>query len=357
MSLTLQDAARIVGGALHGDGAIAVRAAQPIDEAAAGSITFATDLKHHAKLRSSAASAVLLKTGLPAAAIPYIEVADPLSAILQIAAALAPPLEPPTKGVHPSAVVDPTARLGADVSVGPFAVIEARAVLGDRCVVRSHAVVGQGSILGERVEIHPHAVLYPGTVVADRVIVHAGAVLGADGFGYQFKGNKYQKIPQLGRLEIASDVEIGANATIDRATLGATRVGEGTKVDNLVMIAHNCQIGPHNILASQTGLAGSCITEEFVTMAGQVGVADHVRIGKRAVLGAKSGIHTDVPEGAAYLGSPAGPVKARWRSWAIVDRLPEMRAELLEIRRRLGMHRLSGDATKADDAPPSRAAG
>ena len=198
-------------------------------------------------------------------------------------------------------------------------------------------MIGRNCILAADVTIYPHAVLYDDCHLGERVIVHAHAVLGADGFGYRMQQGKHVKVPQLGRVEIAADVEIGACATIDRGTFGPTRVGTGTKIDNLVMVAHNCQIGRHNLLVSQVGIAGSTTTGDYVVMAGQVGVADHLHIGDRAQLGAKAGVHKDVPPDARMLGAPATPDKEQMRIMMSLERLPEMRKDVKKIKQHLGL--------------------
>lgn len=340
MSFCLADLAKMVGGSLQGDGSVPIHAALPLEEAKPGSITLITDRKRFQKLKASAASAVVTTHEFAQATLPAILVDDPLAAILQIAAALAPRAPTaPSPGVDPRAVVHETVRIGTGVSIGPFAVVEANVVLGDRVILRPHVVVRAGSSLGADVEIHSHAVLYPGTIVGERSIIHAGAVIGCDGFGYKTKSGKHQKVPQIGHVEIGPDVEIGAGATIDRATFGTTRVGEGTKIDNLVMIGHNTQIGKHNILVSHVGVSGSVTTGDYVVMAGKVGVADHVHVGAGAVLGASSGVHADIPAGQVYLGTPARPERETKRLALLMEKLPEMRRQLAEIRAHLGLAR------------------
>jgi UDP-3-O-[3-hydroxymyristoyl] glucosamine N-acyltransferase len=183
--------------------------------------------------------------------------------------------------------------------------------------------------------LHPRVVLYPDCVLGDRVVVHANAVLGADGFGYRQQAGRHVKVPQLGSVEVGNDVEIGAGSTIDRGTFGPTRIGAGTKIDNLVMVGHNCRIGRHNVLCSQVGIAGSTTTGDYVVMAGQVGVADHVHVGDRAVLGAQCGVPSDVPAGASMLGAPARPSRDAMRIMMSLDRLPELVKEVRRLRQKL----------------------
>jgi UDP-3-O-[3-hydroxymyristoyl] glucosamine N-acyltransferase len=239
--------------------------------------------------------------------------------------------------VDPRAFVHPTAQIGEAASIHPFAVVGEGSVLGARCTIHSGAVVGKHCKLGDDVTLYPNAVLYDDCIVGDRVIIHASAVIGADGFGYRQNGGRHVKVPQLGRVEIAADVEIGACTTIDRGTFEATRIGEGTKIDNLVQVAHNCQIGKHNLFISQMGIAGSSSTDDYVVIAGQVGVTDHVHIGAGAIIGAKAGVTKDVPAGQRTLGAPATPEREQKRILMSLEKLPEMRKELRRILRHLGL--------------------
>jgi UDP-3-O-[3-hydroxymyristoyl] glucosamine N-acyltransferase len=276
-----------------------------------------------------------------------IVVNDPLGSLGVIAEALCPSPPRPEPGVHPTAIVDPTAELALDVSVGAYAIIEAGVQIGAGTIIHSHVVVRQGCQLGKHVEIHPHVVLYPRTEIGDRAIVHAGTVLGRDGFGYRLKDGAHVKIPQLGGVRIGKDVEIGANAAIDRATFGWTTVGDGSKIDNLVQIAHNCQVGRHNIFVAHVGISGSSKTGDYVVLAGKVGISDHVTIGPQVIIGAGTGIHTDMPGPGNYLaGVPAMPEQLAKRVGVCLPELPEMRKRLKTIERRLGI-----------DDVPKRAAG
>ena len=225
--------------------------------------------------------------------------------------------------------------LGPDVVVHPGATIGDDVTIGARTVIHSGVRLLNGCRIGSDVTIYPNAVLYEGTLVGNRVIVHAGAVIGAYGFGYETVEGLHKRSAQLGNVEIGDDVEIGANTTIDRGTYGPTRIGEGTKIDNLVMIAHNCAIGRHNLICSQVGIAGSCTTGDYVVMAGQVGLRDHLTIGNRAVLGAKAGVMNDIPDGAVFVGIPATPEREQRVKQAAWARLPEMRKEFLALQKQL----------------------
>ena len=239
--------------------------------------------------------------------------------------------QPRWTGVHPQACVAPTAQIGQDVAIYPFAYVGDGAVVGDGTTLHPGAVIGDRCRLGRDCIIHPNAVLYADVILGDRVEVHAGTVLGGDGFGYRLVDGRHVKIPHTGRVEVDNDVEIGSNCTIDRATFETTRIGEGTKIDNLVMIGHNNQIGRHNLLCGQVGIAGSCKTGDYVVMAGQAGIKDNTEIGDRVIVGAQAGVHRNIPDGQNVLGSPAIPVREQRRIFQMIARLPEMHRQLREL--------------------------
>ena len=335
MTVTVRELAELVQGRLHGDGDQPITDARALGEAASGHITFVENLRQARHLKSCHASAALVPAALPANGLTVIQVDDPLGAFITILQRLRGRSEPPPLGIDPRAVIHPSALVGPDASLHPFACVGAGTVIGARCRIYAGAVVGRNCRLGDDVTLFPHAVLYDDCVLGDRVTVHAGAVLGADGFGYRQQDGRHVKVPQLSHVEVGDDVEIGACTTIDRGTFTATRVGAGTKIDNLVMIAHNCQIGAHNLLVSQVGIAGSCIIGDHVVMAGQVGVADHVCIGDGAVLGARCGVTGDLPGGVRYLGEPALPARDQQKVYVSLAKLPEMRRDIQRIKNHL----------------------
>jgi UDP-3-O-[3-hydroxymyristoyl] glucosamine N-acyltransferase len=337
MPSTVRELAALVGGEIHGNADLPIHAARAVTDAEAGHITFADTEKHLNDLHGSRASAAVVPTTAPANGKALIRVPDPRAAFLVIAGHLHHRPEPPPHGIDRLAVVHPTAVIGPDVSVGPFAVIGEGCIVGARSRIESGVVLGRDCRLGDDVTLFPHVVLYDGTLLGNRVIVHAHAVLGADGFGYRFENGRHVKIPQLGFVEIADDVEIGAGATIDRGTYGPTRVGAGTKIDNLVMIGHNCRIGRHNIMAGQVGLAGSCITGDYAVLAGQAGIADHVSIGAGAVVGAQTGVSKDVPPKQRVFGTPALPLQDQKRVVASLVNLPDLRKRLRAVEKHLGL--------------------
>ncbi|MBY0232576.1 MAG: UDP-3-O-(3-hydroxymyristoyl)glucosamine N-acyltransferase [Gemmataceae bacterium] len=338
MPTTLQQLADLVGGRVVGDGSLAVRDARSLHEAGPGHLSFLEGDKRLRAALASAAGAIVIGEAA-AKQLPgrnLLVAPDPLSAFIRIVQELRPARPAPAPGASPQASVHPSARLGEGCAVLPFAFIGEGAVLGARCVVHPGAVVEADCRLGDDCVLHPNCVLKQGTVLGARVVVHAGAVLGADGFGYRFRAGKHEKVPQLGNVEVGDDVEIGANAAIDRAMVGSTRIGAGTKIDNLVQVAHNCVIGRHNLLCSQVGIAGSSTTGDHVVMAGQVGIADHVDIGAGAVVGAQSGVAGDVPAGQKYLGYPAMPEKEARRVMVGLAKLPELLKDVRRLKAQLG---------------------
>jgi UDP-3-O-[3-hydroxymyristoyl] glucosamine N-acyltransferase len=345
VQFTVAQLASLVQGKVHGPEQV-VSAARSLQEARQGDITFIESERHLRLLKECRAgvvvvpAAVVAKVGevtSPGHTFTLLEVADPLLAFVRIVQHLQGEPAPPPAGVDPRASVHPSVCLGTGCSVMPFACIGENTTLGARCQIHPHVVIGRGCKIGDDVVLYPGCVIYDGTILGDRAMVHANAVLGADGFGYRFQAGKHVKVPQLGHVEVGEDVEIGACTTIDRGTFEATRIGTGTKIDNLVMIAHNCRIGRHNMLVSQVGIAGSCNTGDYVVMAGQVGVADHVTIHDRAVIGARSGVPSDVAAGQRMLGYPCWPEREAKRIMISMPSLPNLCRDVRQIKQKLGM--------------------
>lgn len=363
MSITVQQLAALIQGEVVGDGDLVIHAARPLRACGAGDITFVEHEKHAPRLDACRASAAVVPPGVAARGLTVIRVPDPLSAFVTIVRHLHGQAEPSPSGIDPRAAVHPTARIGPDPSIEPFAVVGAGSVVGARCRLLSGVVVGRNCRLGDDVTLHPNVVLYDGTVLSDRVIVHANTVLGADGFGYRLHDGRHVKVPQLGHVEMGADVEVGACTTIDRGTFDATRIGEGTKIDNLVMVGHNCRIGRHNLFVSQVGIAGSCTTGDYVVMAGQVGIADHIHVGDRAQLGAQCGVMRDVPAGERVLGAPAMPEREQKRIFISLTKLPDLCRDVKRIKEHLGLAERGlriaecglNDQAKASAAPQAEA--
>jgi len=347
VGVTVQQLAALVQGEVRGNGGVVVEAARTLAEAEAAHVSFLESERHLRHLKTCRAAAVVVPAALaerladpallPEPAPALLLVADALSAFVAVVRHLHGTAPPPTPGVDPRAVIHPGAVLGAGVCVAPFAVVGDGCVVGDRCVLGAGVVLGRNCRLGDDVVLHPHVVLYDDTVLGSRVLVHSHAVLGADGFGFRFHDGRHHKVPQLGHVEVGDDVEIGACTTIDRGTFQATRIGPGTKIDNQVMIGHNCRIGAHNVMAAQVGIAGSTTTGAYVVCAGQVGVADHLRIGDGARLAAQAGVAQDVAAGETVLGTPARPERETKRAWVSLMRLADTVRDVRRILRHLGM--------------------
>ncbi|HEY2783488.1 MAG TPA: UDP-3-O-(3-hydroxymyristoyl)glucosamine N-acyltransferase [Fimbriiglobus sp.] len=332
MTVTIQELAEWVRGELVGDGGQPIADARPLTDARPGDITFVEDAKYYSAWHASAASAAFVPTDAPVNGKPVIRVPDPLAAFaVAVQRFHARGSAPTAARIDPTARIHPSVFLAPDVTVGPFTAIGEGSRIGPRTSIQTGVVVGRNCTVGEDVILHPHVVLYDDCVLGNRVIAHAHAVIGADGFGYRSATGKHLKAPQLGNVEVGDDVEIGAGATVDRGTFGPTRIGDGTKIDNLVMIGHNCQIGRHNLLCSQVGIAGSVTTGDYVVMAGQVGVADHLAIGDRVTIGAKAGVHTDIESNNRMLGFPVTTYHEQLRMMAALRKLPAALALLKRL--------------------------
>jgi UDP-3-O-[3-hydroxymyristoyl] glucosamine N-acyltransferase len=338
VTITVRDVAEWVQGEVEGDPGRVIRAARPLsDSPREDEITVVLDEKYLSQFHASQAGAAVVEHSVPLNGKTLVRVADPLMAFVTIVQKMHFKPAPAWSGVHPTAVVHPSARIGPDAGIGPFAVVGEGSVIGARCKLQHGVSIGHHCRLGDDVVLGPHVVIYDGSVLGHRVIIHANAVIGADGFGFRTVQGQHLKVPQVGNVEIGDDVEIGACTTIDRGTFGSTRIGAGTKIDNQVQIAHNCQIGRNNLFAALVGIAGSVTTGDYVVMGGQVGVADHCRIGDRTMLGARSGVHKDLPADQKLLGAPPIPVADQLRVMSTLERLPEMRKELRAIRKHLGL--------------------
>ena len=333
MPVSLRELADLVGGDLIGSADLAVSGAGTLSEAKADEITFLDQAEKAARLAASHAAAAVVPRGIVLGEKPLIAVDDVHRAFAAVVSHFRPRRQQRRSGISAGAFVSPSARLGCDVDVHPGAVIGDDVEIGAGSTIHSGAQIMAGCKLGERVTVYPSAVLYEDTRVGDRSIIHACAVLGADGFGYKLVSGRHQLQAQLGCVELGADVEIGAGTTIDRGAYGATRIGEGTKIDDQVMIGHNCQIGRHNLICAQVGIGGSTTSGDYVVIAGQAGIRDHVHLGARSILGAKAGVSQDIPEGLAVLGAPAIPEREQKVQFAAIAKLPQMRREFKALQR------------------------
>jgi UDP-3-O-[3-hydroxymyristoyl] glucosamine N-acyltransferase len=333
---SLGELARLVGGRVEGDPERRIVRVAPLEEAGPDDLSFLTNPRYRPQLATSRAGAILVAPGVAAGGRDALVAAEPYAALAVILGHMNPAGRPPA-GISPDARVAPDAVVGADVSIAPFAVVESGTRLADRVSVGAGVVIGEGSSVGPDTVLMARAVLYPRTEVGARCLVHAGVVLGGDGFGFATSSGTHRKVPQVGRVVVEDDVEIGANTTVDRGTLGETRIGRGTKIDNLVMIAHGATIGPHGLLAAQAGVSGSTRIGSHVTMAGQSGAAGHLTLGDHVVVAAKTAVFADVPTGSFVAGVPAIDHRAWKRSVALVKMLPELRERIRALEARLAV--------------------
>jgi len=327
MPRSAKEVADFVQARLAGDGAVQLTGIASISSASPGNVVFVEEERNLAKAVASLASAVIAPESASAHASskPLLLHPQPRLAFARAAQLLCARGDR-RPGIHPSAIVHPSAQLAADVTIDERVVIGEHVKIGDRTWIGAGSVIAANVVIGQSCEIYPNVTIYPGARLGDRVIVHSGAVLGSDGFGYvrDEKSGRYEKFPQIGRLEIEDDVEIGANSTIDRGALDLTRIGRGTKIDNLVHVGHNVQIGEDVVIAAQTGLSGSAVIENNVVMGGQVGIADHVKIAAGAILGAQSGIPSRKiirGKGVVFWGTPARPIREYLKELAVLARL------------------------------------
>jgi UDP-3-O-[3-hydroxymyristoyl] glucosamine N-acyltransferase len=334
MPRTAADIATHLGGEVVGDAAISIQGFAPADSARAGDLTFAENEAYFRKAEQSAASAILVSGNFTSTTKTLIRVANARVAFAKVLPLFFPEPAFPA-GIHPSAQVAASAIIDPSAHIGAFCVVGERVKIGPRVVLEGANHVGADCVLGDDTRLFPRVVLYPRCLVGQRVRVHAGTVVGSDGFGYVFDQGRHLKVPQIGNVIIQDDVEIGANVAIDRAALGSTVIGKGTKIDNLVQIGHNVLLGEHCILCGQVGLAGSTKVGSYVTMAGQAGLAGHITIGNKATIGAQSGVMHDIPDGQTWLGAPAQPDKQAKRIMIALQRLPDLLRRVSELEKQL----------------------
>ncbi|WP_294380677.1 UDP-3-O-(3-hydroxymyristoyl)glucosamine N-acyltransferase [Prosthecobacter sp.] len=331
---TVSYLAKQIGGEVIGDGNVAITGIAPADSAREGDLTFAEKESYLAAAEASQATAVLVPAGFESAAKVLIRVKDPRVAMAKVLPLFFPP-ESHAAGIHPGAVVDPAAQIDPTATVGPHCIIAAGVRVGARSVLMGSNHIGRDSHIGDDVCLYPNVVLYPKTQLGNRVIIHAGTTIGSDGYGYVFDQGHHRKMLQVGNVVIHDDVEIGSNASIDRGALGSTVIGQGTKIDNLVHVAHNVVMGRHCLIMGQVGFAGSTVLSDYVVIASQSGIAGHLKLGTQATIGAKSGVMRDIPAGETVLGYPAAPDKQAKRQWIAMSQLPDALRRLKALEKRM----------------------
>ncbi len=341
MGYTVRDIAEFIGGELVGDGAPAIRGVSSIDDAGEGELTFVDNPKYKEKAKATRASCIVTSFELEDIDKPVIKCKNPSLAMARIIDKMFPHETAHPKGVDPGALIGKDVTLGAGVSIGANAVIDDNVTIGDGSIVYPLVFIGRGAKIGKNALIYPNVTVLERVLIGNNVTIHSGSVIGSDGFGFVKDGSKFVKIPQIGIVEIEDDVEVGACVAIDRARFGKTVVGRGTKIDNLVQIAHNVRIGEDCIIVAQVGISGSVTIGRNVILAGQAGITDHVEIGDNVLVSAKGGITKSVPPRTIMSGIPARPHNVSKKLVAHIDNLPKIveRLDILEKR----LERLSTD--------------
>ena len=334
MSFTAAQIAETLRAELIGDGSVEIVGLAPADRARPGELTFAENASYFAAAEQSQAAAILVDGPFVCPGKVLIRVASARVALARLLPVFFPPEAHP-RGLHPSAVIADSARVDATAHVGPHCLLGARVRVGARSVLMGGNYLGADCQLGDDVCLFPNVVLYRQTQIGHRVTIHAGSVVGSDGFGYVLDEGRHRKVLQMGNVIIHDDVEIGANTAIDRGALGPTVIGEGTKIDNLVHVAHNVTIGRHCVIMGQAGFAGSTRLGDYVVVASQSGIADHLKLGNQAVVGAKSGVMRDVPDGGRVLGIPAAPERQAKRQMVAIQHLPELLHRLRDLEKQV----------------------
>jgi UDP-3-O-[3-hydroxymyristoyl] glucosamine N-acyltransferase len=333
--LTVAEVARHLEGEVVGDASLTLSGFAPATAAKTGELTFAENAEYFAAAEKSAAAAILVSGDFRSASKTLIRVKNARLAFAKVLPLFFPETTP-APGIHPSAVIAVSAQVDPTAHIGPHCIVGERVRIGARAVLAGCDCVGDDSTLGDETRLFPNVTIYPFTQIGRRVRIHAGTVVGSDGFGYVPDQGRHLKVPQIGNVIIGDDVELGANVTVDRGALGPTVIGQGAKIDNLVQIGHNVQVGDHSIIVAQAGVAGSTEVGQYVTIAGQVGIAGHLRIGNQVTIEAKSGVMTNIPDGEKWLGSPAQPDKQTKRQFVAIMQLPDLIKRVRELEKKLG---------------------
>jgi UDP-3-O-[3-hydroxymyristoyl] glucosamine N-acyltransferase len=345
--IPLEDLAKRLGLAVEGDGSVALLGVESLEEAGPGDLAFIRSPAFAEALAGSAAGAVVALPGIDVGGRPALRSEDPSADFYRAARILVPDPEP-VAGVHPAAVVDPEAVVDPQASVGPGCTLGPGARVGPRSVLHPGVTLYDGVSVGADCVLHARVVVAAASHLGDRVVLHPGVVVGGEGFGYVGDGEGgLRRVHNVGRVVIEDDVEIGANSTVDRGTLGDTVIGRGTKIDNLVQVAHNCRIGRNVVIVGQAGMAGSAVLGDGAVVMAQAGIAGHLRIGEGAFIGPKSGVHKDVPDGGRILGAPQRPERTFHREMAALSYLPGLLKRVRVLERRFG--RARGDSKRGED--------
>ena len=337
MPFTTAEIAKLLAGEVLGDVNATLTGFATADAAKPGDLTFAENEEFFAAAENSPATAVIADARFTSTKKIVIRVTQPRVAFAKAIAVFFPEPKLPA-GIHSTAVVAKSAQVDPTVHIGPHCLVGERVKLGANVVLQSGNSVGNDAVLGDDVNLFPNVTIYPRMQIGKRVRIHAGAVIGSDGFGYVLDGGIHRKVLQIGNVVIGDDVEIGANVTVDRGALGSTVIGKGTKIDNLVQVAHNVQIGEHCIIISQVGIAGSTKIGNYVILAGQAGLAGHLKIGNQAIVAAQAGVMLDIPDGGKWLGSPAQPDKEFKRQVVALRRLPDLLKKISAWEKKLGVN-------------------
>jgi UDP-3-O-[3-hydroxymyristoyl] glucosamine N-acyltransferase len=353
MRLTAGQVAEQMEGEVLGDSGTELTGFAPADKAKAGDLTFAENNTYFLRAEQSAAAAVIIDTLFGATSKTLIRVPNARIAFAKALGLFFPEPNWPA-GVHPTAVIASTAQIDPTAWIGPHCVVGEQVQIGARCVLHGGNHVANQTVLGAETQLFPQVVIYGRTQIGQRVRIHAGSVIGSDGFGYVLDGGMHRKVPQVGQVIIHDDVEIGANVTIDRGALGPTIIGRGTKIDNLVQVAHNVTFGEHCLVIAQAGIAGSTKMGNFVTLAGQVGLAGHLKIGSRVTVAAQSGVMHDIPDGDKWFGYPAQPDRRMKRQILAVQQLPLLLRRITDLEKtvmrlsRVGAEGATGDSAGSE---------
>lgn len=335
MSRTVKEIAKHIHGKVVGDGDVEIKSLSGIKEARPGDITFVANSKYFPLVEKTKASAIICPEDFTAEGQTLIQTGNPSLSFAKVVPLFMEESPPPAPGIHPTAIIGPGAVLGKDISVGPYTVIEREARIGDRTIIGSHCFIGYRVSVGQDSLFYPNVSVRERVTIGNRVIVHCGTVIGSDGFGFVNIDGRHEKIPQVGTVDVCDDVEIGANVTIDRARFDKTVIGAGTKIDNLVQIAHNVRIGEHCLIVAQVGISGSDIIEDRVILAGQAGLAGHLTVGEGAVVAAQAGVVSSIPPHTMVSGYPAKPHQTAKRINACVQRLPVYIKKISELQKQV----------------------